>query len=121
MKFRSSVVATREKGIQSIDSIRSLIAKLTRNSTEHTEVRTDFDESTNKMLANEQGKVRRATDRRDLVLSAMNRYDRTTNPLRSGTIKYDLTTDPLRSSTGKYELERPASKQWELRRTGTDR
>ncbi|KAH3725199.1 hypothetical protein DPMN_051034 [Dreissena polymorpha] len=29
--------------------------------------------------------------------------------------------DPLRSCTGKYELERSATKQWKLRRTGTDR
>ncbi|KAH3746720.1 hypothetical protein DPMN_181132 [Dreissena polymorpha] len=34
---------------------------------------------------------------------------------------YDLTTDPLRSRTGKYELEQSSTKQWELRRTGTDR
>ena len=43
------------------------------------------------MLENEQGKVRTATDRRDLVRSATNRYDQTTNPLRSGTITYDAT------------------------------
>ncbi|KAH3782285.1 hypothetical protein DPMN_160198 [Dreissena polymorpha] len=60
-------------------------------STEHNDVSTDFDESTIKMLENEQGKVRTATDRRDLVRSATNRYDQTTNPLRSGTITYDAT------------------------------
>ncbi|KAH3719072.1 hypothetical protein DPMN_061901 [Dreissena polymorpha] len=43
------------------------------------------------MLENEQEKVRTATDRRDLVRSATNRYDQTTNPLRSGTMKYDAT------------------------------
>ncbi|KAH3750353.1 hypothetical protein DPMN_184874 [Dreissena polymorpha] len=59
------------------------------------------------MLENEQGKVRTATDRRDLVRSATNWYD--------------LSTDPLRSSTDKYEQEGSATKQWELRRTGTDR
>ncbi|KAH3736250.1 hypothetical protein DPMN_042813 [Dreissena polymorpha] len=60
-------------------------------STEHNDVSTDFDEPTITMLENEQGKVRTATDRRDLVQSATNRYDQTTNPLRSGTIKYDAT------------------------------
>ncbi|KAH3871020.1 hypothetical protein DPMN_034214 [Dreissena polymorpha] len=52
---------------------------------------TEHNESTIKMLENEQGKVLTATDRRDLVRSATNRYDKTTNPLRSGTIKYDAT------------------------------
>ena len=60
-------------------------------STEHDDVSTDFDESTIKMLENEQGKVRTATDRRDLVRSATNQYDQTTKPLRSGTIKNDAT------------------------------
>ncbi|KAH3796202.1 hypothetical protein DPMN_149770 [Dreissena polymorpha] len=60
-------------------------------STEHKDVSTDFDESTINMLEKEQGKVRTATDRRDLVRSAMNWYDQTTNLQRSGTIKYDAT------------------------------
>ncbi|KAH3894349.1 hypothetical protein DPMN_018505 [Dreissena polymorpha] len=60
-------------------------------STEHNDVSTDFDESTIKMLENEQGEVRTATDRRDLVRGATNRYDQTTNLLRCGTIKYDAT------------------------------
>ena len=97
-------------------------------STEQNIVSTDLDESTIQMLGNEQGKVRTATDRHDLVRSDTNRYDKTTIPLRYGTIKYDakrinydLTTDPLQSSTDKYELKRSATKQWELRRTCTDR
>ncbi|KAH3800394.1 hypothetical protein DPMN_154027 [Dreissena polymorpha] len=52
---------------------------------------TEHNESTIKMLENEHGKVRTATDRRDLVRSATSRYDQTTNPLRSGTIKYVAT------------------------------
>ncbi|KAH3709049.1 hypothetical protein DPMN_068509 [Dreissena polymorpha] len=60
-------------------------------STEHNDVSPDFDESTIKTLENEQGKVRTATDRRDLVRSATYRYDQTTKPLLSGTIKYDAT------------------------------
>ncbi|KAH3696807.1 hypothetical protein DPMN_084285 [Dreissena polymorpha] len=58
---------------------------------------TEHNEFTIKMLENEQGKVRTATDRRDLVRSATNQYD--------------PTTDPIRSGTGKYELERSATKQ----------
>ncbi|KAH3819458.1 hypothetical protein DPMN_121194 [Dreissena polymorpha] len=60
-------------------------------STEPNDVSTNFDESTIKILENEQGKVWTATDRRDLVRSATNQYDQTTNPLRFGTIKYDAT------------------------------
>ncbi|KAH3849235.1 hypothetical protein DPMN_091631 [Dreissena polymorpha] len=44
-----------------------------------------------------------------------------TRKVRCYAIQYDLTTDPLRSSTGKYELERSATKQWKLQRTGTNR
>ncbi|KAH3692431.1 hypothetical protein DPMN_194271 [Dreissena polymorpha] len=43
---------------------------------------TESNESTIKMLENEQGKVRTGTDRRDLVRSDTIRYDQTTNPLR---------------------------------------
>ncbi|KAH3893182.1 hypothetical protein DPMN_017326 [Dreissena polymorpha] len=61
--------------------------------TEHNDVSTDFDESTINMLKNEQENVR----------SVMNRYDQTTNSLRSGTIKYDaarISTIKLRIRYG---------------------
>ncbi|KAH3768133.1 hypothetical protein DPMN_169345 [Dreissena polymorpha] len=60
------------------------------------------------MLENEQGKYGE-------------RYESEQSNYESATNQYDITTDPLRSSKGKYELERSATKQLELRRTGTDR